>query len=125
MIFNLINDKILSNLIEYLKTLPFDKYEVVVREKKRSLNQNALYWVYVDYISKHTGYTKDELHYAFKRTFLGEEIKKDIFGKPYIVAKSTTGLKKGEFKEFMDKVQIYAVQQGVVLPTKEYMGYDL
>lgn len=123
MIYNLINNKILSNLINELHQLPFGKYEVNIKEKKRSLSQNSLYWVYVGYISKHTGYTRDELHHSFKRCFLGEEAKIDIFDKPYISAKSTRGLKKDEFTEYMNKVQIYAAQQGIVLPTKMDLGY--
>lgn len=121
--YNLKDTDVLRNLIAELGNLPLNKFEVLIREKKRSLDQNALYHVWIAQISKDTGYTKDQLHYSFKKEFLGEELKKDIYGRPYLQPKSTTKLKKGEFSDFMEKVQIYAIQQGITLPTKAHYGW--
>ena len=123
MIYNLVNEKILNNLIGELKTLPFNTYEVVIRPKKRSLDQNALYWKWLEIISNDTGYTKDELHDSFRQHFLGSEFKQSIFGDVYPELKSTTKLKKKEFTEYLNKVQVYAAQQGITLPTKQHYGW--
>ena len=119
-----IRDKnILRRAIEYISNLQFEKYEIVIREKKRSLNQNAYYWTIVGIIAKELGYTKDDMHDSFRQHFLGTDFKKSYFGDIYPELKSTTKLTKEEFMHYFNKVQAFAIQQGIILPTKRDLGY--
>ena len=45
-----------------------------VEKSKRSLSQNAYYWVYLEVIAKETGNMSDDLHYFFKSKLLPKEI---------------------------------------------------
>ena len=93
-------------------------------EPKRSLSQNALYWVYLTKIALETGDDTDDLHEVFKKMFLPRRIvrvgksKKDVS-----ILGSTTKLKKHEFGEYMDKIER---RTEILIPTKEEaeaMGY--
>ncbi len=94
-----------------------DEVWLTVENKRshRSLKQNNLYWVYLTAISEHTGHTEEELHEYCKINFLS---KRQIIlkGKQYALTGSTTKLSKGEFVEFVMKVQAFASSLGIVLP---------
>src|SRR3990167_4067664 len=67
---------------------------------KRSLSQNALYWLWLGVASKDIGHTENELHTIFKGLFAPKkEIKMGT--KSYMIPKSTTDLSKGEMVSYM------------------------
>ncbi len=70
---------------------------------KRSLDQNALYHLYLDVIAAESGHEHEELHRIFKGLFLPKK-KVILKGKEYILAGSTTDLNKPAFSDYMDKI---------------------
>lgn len=86
---------------------------------KRSMSQNALYWLYLEIISNETGNYPEDLHEFFKRKFLPRKIVK-IQGKNKTFdlekIKSTTKLDKTEFGEYLKKIESLT---GVPIPDTE------
>lgn len=89
--------------------------------KKRSNDQNSLYWGFcVEPFAEHLkndGYTAKDVHELFK---LECNFKVMMEHKNGVVIekripKTTTGLTTVEFKEFIDRVIIYAAEQGCYL----------
>lgn len=98
--------------------------EVTEKEKPRTVQQNALYWKWVEAIGNYVGYSRRQLHHMFKKHFLGMDRWQGRNGEWYEEPKSTTELNTKEFTEYLGKVEIYANQAGVMLPTKDYWGYE-
>lgn len=119
------NADVRRNCLMEIQALPFDKFEVVVQEIKRSNQANNLYWKWVSIIAKVKGYTPDEMHDAFKRHFIGEERKTTAFGRMVTVPKSSKKLRRGEFSEYMTKVEAYAKSEGITLPSPDYYGLNI
>ena len=93
--------------------------EVVLRhvKKRRTLDQNALYWRWMTLIANEAGDDKDSVHSAMGRMFLPCRLSR-IDKIP--VAVSTTSLSTKEMSEYMEKVQAWAGQYlSMTLPTPE------
>lgn len=104
----------------HLSKLEGQKVLVTVEKmhNKRSLNQNAYYWVCIQVIADFTGHSPDEMHRLFKGLFLPrKEI--ELNGKKHLLAGSTTELTKGQFAEYMLRINAEASQMGLVLPSPE------
>lgn len=122
-LFIIRNPDVRRNCLLEIQALPLDGREVVIREAKRSNNQNALYWKWIGIIAHAKGFSPDEMHDAFKRHFIGEEEKINAFGQVVIVPMSSRKLKKKEFSEYMTKIAAYAEGEAITLPTPDYYGY--
>ena len=92
----------------------------------RSTKQNRLYWQWIKVMTE-TGYTKDEMHSILRDKFLGYD---EVTTKTNVirVLRSTTDLKVGEFKDYLEQIDIFASEYGIVLPRPEdlyleSMGY--
>jgi hypothetical protein len=74
-----------------------------LEKAKRSLDQNAFMWVYLEIIANETGNIADDLHRIFKGLFLP---KKSVVlnGKTYMMSGSTTDLTKAEMGEYLDQI---------------------
>jgi hypothetical protein len=137
------------NILQYLAPLEGKRVVVTIEKQKssRSLQQNKLYWVYIDILSKELGHSKDEMHELVKYKFL--KLKRFISvvnGKsvilaledgiyvdvstgeiydiekvePYDKIGSTATLTKSEFIEFIDSLIIWAQDfLGITLPHPE------
>ena len=106
---------------QYLKALNCDEaVEVVVKPYKRNRNndQNALYWKWITIIGNDLGYDKDEMHELLAYKFLGLE-QKEIDGRKFEQIRSTTKLSVGGMSEYMERVQRWAAEMGVRLPSLE------
>lgn len=93
--------------------------------KKRSLDQNALYWKWLTIIRDHIRdtigavYTTDDLHEWFRDTFLGKrQIKfKD---RTLVVPRSTTSLNVQEMTDYLNNIEMYCADRlNLILPTQE------
>jgi len=80
--------------------------EIELEKSKRSLDQNALYWLYLGVIEKETGNLATDLHELFKRKFL-PPIPKKLLGVEFKIPASTTELNKIEFGEYLDKISAF------------------
>lgn len=87
-------------------------------QSKRSLNQNAYYWVCLGIIAEHTGHSPEELHRIFKGLYLPRK-ETVLNGKKYMLTGSTTDLNKGEFVEYMMRVTAEAGDMGIALPSPD------
>jgi ribosomal protein L7/L12 len=113
------------NIIETMVVSHFSEFpeddDAIIEIKQnldsRSTKQNKLYWQWLTVMTE-TGYTKDEMHVIMRDKFLGyEEVttKTDVIR----VLRSTTDLKVGEFKDYLEQIDIFASEYGIVLPRPE------
>lgn len=78
---------------------------------QRTLNQNNLYWLQLEFIGKEIGEDNIEgLHNFFKSEFLIDRTKK------IPIIKSTTQLNTAEMSEYMDKINRRVADFGIILP---------
>lgn len=84
-------------------------------QSKRSLNQNALYWMYLEMVSRETGDDANSLHEYFRRTLIPPKFI-TVVGKTIQIPESTTELSKVEFGEYMERISALT---GVPVPDTE------
>ena len=97
------------------------RLEVNSLKSKRSDEQNRYLWLYYEVVSEDTGYTPEEIHEWAKGKFLTRQIK-ELFGDKVRVKTSTTKLTKGQFSEYLMKIE---EATSIPLPnTKEYFGFS-
>jgi len=119
------NEQSRKEIIEEINSLDLDNvYSIKITQKrgKRSIDQNALYWMWLTCIEQETGNERNDLHEYFKRYILGakEEL---IFGKK--VVKSTTILNTAEFTQYLEKIQQFAnVELSITLPNPEDLKFE-
>lgn len=118
------NDDPYKNMLAFFSENPFTKFRVVIKEhkKKRTNDQNALYWSWLTIIGKDLGYTSEELHEALKAKILGVVERKTIFGNTVNEPRSTTSLTTKEFTEYLNAVQSFAMSLGIALPQPQHYG---
>ncbi len=107
--------------LDYLN-INLPKYEglqgvLVVKKKwnKRSLSQNAYFWLCMQVLAEYTGHTPEELHVIVKGLYCPKKEVK-VGKKSYSIPRGTSELTKGEFVELMLNVNVMASDLGVVLP---------
>ena len=92
-----------NRLKNYISSLSDGTYNIIIRKesKKRTLPQNSYYWgVIVEIVRKEWGWSREEVHEAFKMRFLlipGENGMPDRIG-------STRNLSTVEFKEYINQI---------------------
>ena len=114
----------LVNLFAYLKEEKFPFRLIFKSGKARSINQNSLYWKWLAIMAKK--YKQDEpedMHDLMRHKFLGYEDKR--VGKTVISnqLKSTTKLDKGEMFHYMEKINMWAADNSLLLPIPEESEY--
>jgi hypothetical protein len=92
-------------------------------KKIRSNNQNKLYWLWMSVLSETTGYTKEEMSEICKRMFLQWKTV-HVFGEMSMVPIESKSLTTVEFTEYLNKIALWASEQGVSLPYPEDLGYE-
>jgi len=108
-------------VIQYINRLPDKAYDVKIvnRKKKRTLNQNSLYWLWINCISDETGNDPKELHEYFSDKYLPKETI-EIFGIAKSRPISTTKLNTVQFTNYMENIEVFASSElGIVLPQPE------
>lgn len=103
-----------------------DKAIIEIMEDKdsRSTKQNRLYWEWINVIGTETGYTKDETHMLLRDKFLGYNEVTTKKGETIKELRSTTKLKVGEMKDYLEQIDIFASEYGIVLPRPSDL-YDI
>ena len=118
---------ILESMIQaHFKEYPdSDKAIIEIRDDKdsRSVKQNRLYWEWISVIGGELGYTKDETHVILRDKFLGYT---ETTTKLSVIKelRSTTKLKVKEFKDYLEQIDIFVSEYGIMLPRPEDLYYE-
>jgi phage pi2 protein 07 len=117
-----VNDKLYivrrNDFDEAVKRFDGKEVEIVVQKKKyvRSVQQNRLWWLYMDILHKELGYSKEEMHNVAKFKFLKREKVIEKTGEIVEYLESTTRLSRTQFAETIDKLIMWAAEMNIVLP---------
>ncbi len=125
MVFRVVNEQTKAVAISYIQKLQEGKQyniSISLKREKRSIQQNRLYHLWLNCISSETGNDVDALHDYFKDRFLSRKV--EIFGDECSVGTSTTKLNTAEFTAFLDKVQQFAANEGIILPNPEDLYFE-
>lgn len=91
--------------------------EIIEAEESRSINQNRLWWKWIEILSKETGNTKEDMHTLMKYKYLLKE--KMIEGELHQIIGTTTTLSKEEFSKLMKEMFFWANDTlNVMLPNE-------
>lgn len=107
------------------QSLANGRYIVTIqREKqKRSLDQNALMWLWYTCIEAETGTSAQDIHDYYCAKFLRRTI--DWNGTQRTVVEGTSKLTKDRFTTFLDQVQADAAAEfGIRLPLPEDLYFE-
>ena len=119
--------QILESMIQaHYKEFPnSDKAIVEIKEDKdsRSVKQNRLYWEWISVIGNELGYTKDETHAILRDKFLGYTETTTKFS-VIKELRSTTKLKVKEFKDYLEQIDMFISEYGIILPRPEDLYYE-
>ena len=118
---NIIETMVVSHFSEF----PEDDNAIIEIKQNldsRSTKQNRLYWQWIKVMTE-TGYTKDEMHSILRDKFLGYD---EVTTKTNVirVLRSTTDLKVGEFKDYLEQIDIFASEYGIVLTRPEDLYFE-
>ena len=119
------NGNLLKKILDTLNEN--DKYILMIKKyyKNRTLSQNRLYWLWLNYLEKETGNDKNDLHEFFKMKFL--EIKTtNIFDNEMKIYQSTAKLNKIEFMEYLDKIHLFVLENlNINLPYSSDENFEI
>ena len=116
---------VLSSLENIFKLLANGEYILNVKKQasKRSLNQNALMWMWFACIENELGQEKEDIHDHYCKKFLKREI--EICGVRELVVSGTKNLTIEAMSNFMNKVQADAASEfGIILPVPEDLAFE-
>ena len=86
--------------------------------ERRSLNQNAIFWLWMRCIEEETGQSKDDAHDWFCKKFLRRTV--TFNGREETVVGGTSSLTREQMSEFLDRVQAEAASElGIRLPSPD------
>ena len=74
---------------------------------KRTLKQNSLYWIWIEFLRLDSGNEKDDIHNDLKERFLEPQIT-TVFGRKK-VRYTTTGLTTKQFNEYLEKIRLFVL----------------
>lgn len=101
--------------------------EVSMKRKQRTLNQNALFHLWIQVIADHAGYTSlEDCKRDVKRALLGmrEDMNK-ITGETQMADYQTSSMTTSELSSLMDKMKVWAqTDLGCYLPYFGDPGYE-
>ena len=126
-VINVYNYKTREEAIKLVSELDLKKVhhvKVTCKRAKRSIDQNSLYWLWINCISNETGNDKYELHRFFKSSILGIE-SRICFGIVYNDTTTTKDLDTAQFTQYLEKIQIFAnTELGITLPNPDDLEFE-
>ncbi len=118
-------ERLVSTLHNSVALLPNGDYSCTIErvQRKRSLDQNALMWLWFTCIADEIGETKEDIYDYYVGKFLRSvgEVRGEQFYKVLRTSKLTTE----QFKEFLDQVQAHAASFfGITLPDPDDLVFE-
>lgn len=107
-------------------TAPY-KCEIKRITRRRSLPQNALYWMWLSLVSHElAGSTKDSevYHDYFRGKYLQSDRVTMPDGTVMDKLQSTTTLDTKQFTDYLENIRIEMIEHGINLPLPNEPGYD-
>ena len=104
------------------------RVQITEWKDKRSLNQNRLYWMWLneicDQIQKRIGQEHDTetLHEYFKQSYCPQKSK--LLGTKEIVIASTAKLDKGEMHFYLNQIEQWCIERGFRLTIPDGCEYS-
>jgi len=125
MIFNLINEAVKQRACEAIMQAA-EGMRVEIKERKRSLDQNAAQWPILDAFSKQlkwpvngelTALTPEEFKDILTAAFHGETVRlaAGLNGGVVMLGKRTSKFSKKQFSEWLEFLNFVAAERGVVI----------
>lgn len=121
--FNFINHQVRDNFIKRVLEIPCDgKTQGSISEVKdiRRSAQNRLYWKWLKELADHINfhkpetdehiYSDDDMHEYFRQNLLPKNIV-EVFGQFVEKRKTTTKLSVKEFSEYLNQIELFALQK--------------
>ena len=102
----------------YLPTLKDGEYSLEIKTWTRTLEQNNLYWKWLTIIGNDLGYFKNEMHEIFIDMYAPVLTFADLRNKPRQRKVRTSEMTRKQMSEYMNQIEIFASEQGIVLPEK-------
>ena len=98
------------------------KYRLTIEPyvRKRTTNQNSLYWSWMTLIADETGNDKDDVHEFLLAKFC--PVKEVTIGDEVVERASTKLLDTKEMSRYMNRILPWAAEFGIVLPFSEDQG---
>ena len=118
-------DYVLERLKSAFDMLANGKYTLTIKKdvQRRSLDQNALFWMWAKCIESETGTTMQDIHDYYCAQFLRRTA--IINGKEKAVTSGTSKLNTAQFADFLNKIQADAATEfGIKLPTPEDLYFE-
>lgn len=103
---------------EDVKRFEGKEIEIIIQKKRyvRSIQQNRLWWLYIDILHKELGYSKEDMHEICKMKFLKREKVIESTGEVMEYLESTTRLSRTQFVETIDSLVQWAAEMNIILP---------
>ena len=112
----------LNNILNLLSN---GEYVITVKKRtsKRSLNQNALMWMWLACIEAETGQDKEDIYGHYCKKFLKREI--TINGERELVVSGSSKLDTVVMTNFLNKIQADAASEmGIKLPLPSDLAFE-
>ena len=111
-----------SMIVSHFSQFPDDEKAIISIDRDiltRSGAQNKLLWMWNKIIGDEIGHNKDDMHDKLVRKLLGEVEYTDFDGNITTRAIETKTLKVGEMKDYLEEVDRFVGEYGIVLPRPE------
>ena len=111
--------------IDFIRDLPIDKphkMEVKLHRKKRTLNQNSLYWKWMTILGDETGHSAEEMHIICLQKFAPVKLI-EAFG-TVSAMRSSSAMNTAEMSDYMTQIMAMGVEFDIQLPTPQDLGYE-
>lgn len=118
-------ERVLTQLENMLKLLVNGNYILNIKKQvnKRTLDQNALMWLWFACIENETGTDKQDIHDYYCKLFLKREV--SVNGKRELVVSGTSKLDTVAMTNFLNKIQADAASElGIILPLPSDLSFE-
>lgn len=107
----------------YLPTLKDGDYAFEIKRWTRTLEQNSLYWKWLEIIGEDLGYFKNEMHEVFLDMFAPTLTFADLDNRPKQRKVRSSEMTVKQMNEYMNQIEVFASEHGILLPVGDDQKY--